>query len=195
MTWSIVTSCLPCIPHGGDSHALSKRQQPQRPSDPLDAAEHDDAVTAPASAFLALPPGTDASASLSGPPPLPHPRQRALTPQEHEPDEDGVVRIEYNPQEQSPFFVRLPKDVRLLVYELALGNDVVHVDVLYAKERLAHCLCSAEGADVERRKKDGKAALPLWQHKCWGMWFGRWEDGEDGKGDWLGSLLRSCRRV
>lgn len=66
-------------------------------------------------------------------------------------------------QNEAAFITLLPKDVRLLIYELALGSEDRPLHLARAHNRLTHIRCFG---DSETK--------PPWRHLCWGQ---AWRDG------------------
>lgn len=92
-------------------------------------------------------------------------------------------------QSQCSFITLLPKEIRLQIYEIALGDPERLLHLAKAYQKLTHIRCFGE--------KEGK--LP-WRHLCWGQ---TWRDGafrahhpnrlpEDRD---LTGILRTCRTM
>ncbi|KAF2456611.1 hypothetical protein BDY21DRAFT_347694 [Lineolata rhizophorae] len=134
--------------------------------------------------------------SRHAPVPLPETRERALSPvgvcqnqRTSKRDRKKPATLPASSQAQSPLFSRLPKEVRLLIYEHALGSRDVWTHVMCKPKGLRHARCF----DDEMRIG--------WQHACWGHC---WPDGSfrgpssraPGKADRsLVALLQTSRLV
>lgn len=96
-------------------------------------------------------------------------------------------------QTQSPFFAKLPAEIRLLIYEAFLVGPGHLLHVLYA---------TAEGPELESmghwQCEDTHNPHPTWQHKCFGTSV---ENGHQvirtatNTNSNLLALLRTCRSV
>lgn len=104
----------------------------------------------------------------------------------------SVIHVNAHLQDQSAFIVAIPVELRLVIWEHALGraddNDVLHLDL--AEGVLWHCRCFEQD-----RTKLG------FRHSCWSstMWFPEYRaerdylPGEPRAGRKLLALLLSCK--
>lgn len=127
-------------------------------------------------------------------PTLPSPRPRPITPT---PD-NGLIA---QPQTQSPFFGRLPLEIRQLIYSHLFGNRVVHVELGYQYPRKPGGLGHAgwgtmgPGGRIIYCKDQSNGERWVWQ--CSGccrdpecFW---WEDGcIVGRGTKCSGQVRDC---
>ncbi|PKY00047.1 hypothetical protein P168DRAFT_285562 [Aspergillus campestris IBT 28561] len=141
--------------------------------------------------------------------PLPAVRQRALTPplppapapragifpfrkgrRTHEQERD-------HDQKQSPFFAKLPREVRTLIYR----------EVLAPKDHPGLHVASADARLLSRRCRDDSWAVLGWRHPCWGGYHkkdgttgptcsgGGYKPEEDSPYATRMGIIQSCRRI
>ncbi|KAF2728671.1 hypothetical protein EJ04DRAFT_90986 [Polyplosphaeria fusca] len=96
-------------------------------------------------------------------------------------------------QMQSPLVGRLPKELRIVIYEIVLGDDrLTHIDPYRDNsedrlERAGHRRCVEEDS-----------LFPTWQHCCfapWSLWGTKCLSNRHPSNDHLTSLLKTCRLI
>lgn len=85
-------------------------------------------------------------------------------------------------QGQSLFFARLPIELRRMVYEFVMGEEVVHL-TLSQKRRFGHCICHSEADNPKRGNQ---------QCSCRVLVGGKKGARLDGG---AAALVRTCRRM
>lgn len=142
------------------------------------------------------------------PPPLPSPRPRPITPS------DSLPCL---PQHQSPFFSRLPPEIRRVILLYAFGNCTVHMDLALEHPMLERAKLSSSGrvahGELTRQRDISAPRQWLWrssvchrnppwtppQHLWWRLNWHRPDVDRCMEGDgfacrtWLGEWPVKCR--
>ncbi|KAF2475149.1 uncharacterized protein BDR25DRAFT_100282 [Lindgomyces ingoldianus] len=111
-------------------------------------------------------------------PPLHHRKSTLSITSVPDPELDARTHV----QAQSPFFKKLPIEIRMMVYELVMGEEVVHL-TLGSKGRLGHFVCEDEGKEEEVLGQECGCRVLVGGRDC-----RRLER-------WRVRFLRVCRRV
>lgn len=102
----------------------------------------------------------EVQARLDEPTPLPPDRPAKLSFESLSTQvETAMIRIDS--QAQCLLLRKLPPDIRLIIYEFALGGEDRVLHLSRARGRLVHIRCFGE--------EDARDHVPLWRHSCWAM--------------------------
>ncbi|KAL4954809.1 hypothetical protein BDW69DRAFT_162491 [Aspergillus filifer] len=66
-----------------------------------------------------------------------------------------------NGQEQSPFLLRLPLEIRLMIYEYVFGQEVVHL--VQVKDKIRHVRCHSTSSSLDKNRRCCPHALARWR--------------------------------
>ncbi|KAF2183229.1 hypothetical protein K469DRAFT_751787 [Zopfia rhizophila CBS 207.26] len=116
------------------------------------------------------------------PSPLPRERKRALTPPPAE-----QCKKDNPSQPQSWLLVKLPAEIRLMIWEYAIGGQKIHIVSKY--RRLGHVICTPEYWEENRCKRPGLRA------SSYMLTYGSLPSTKQ-LADWnMCNLLRACRQI
>ncbi|KAL4877189.1 hypothetical protein BJY04DRAFT_131780 [Aspergillus karnatakaensis] len=66
-----------------------------------------------------------------------------------------------NPQAQSAFFTKLPLEIRLMIYEYAFGDEVVHL--VQVKDKIRHVRCTETTSSLDKNRRCCPVTAARWR--------------------------------
>lgn len=120
----------------------------------------------------------------------PYPRRRAISPSRPEFRRDGPRRQAFFTQNQSPFFARLPAEIRAEIYRTLFGHWIVEIIATHAG--FGGPPPSSEFSIYNASRITSWTSGRIWQRNGGGWWQ---PIKTEKMTPWVVPLLRTCRRI